>query len=106
MYRSDDRTFPYTARPALELDGEFWVVGRVEAEVSLLHIFDEGGRYRQRRPGRAVHGDYDYPARTTKGQLREWWERDFDDGRYELVFEAEELADTLTRWDFRRTSAV
>lgn len=98
MYRSDDRAFHYTRRPALDLDDQFWVIGRAGGDVDVLQLFREGGCYRQRRPGRAVHGDYDYPRRTTKAQLREWWEHDFDGGRYELVFDAHELGPALGRW--------
>ena len=98
MYRADDRAFHYTARPALDVDSQFWVVGRAGGDVDVVHIFRESGLYRQRRPGRAAHGDYDYPARTTKAQLREWWHHDFDEGRYELVFDAAELGETLQKW--------
>ena len=101
MYRSDDRAFYYTARPALEIDAQFWVVGRVGGDVDVVQMFREGDRFRQRRPGAAFfrpHGDYDYPARTTKAQLHAWWQHDFDDGRYELAFDIGELVETLEKW--------
>lgn len=103
MYRADDRAFCYTARPALEIDHQFWVVGRVGGEVDVVQMFREGDLFRQRRPSGAfrkqrLHGDYDYPARTTKAQLHAWWQHDFDDGRYELAFDAGGLVETLEKW--------
>lgn len=99
MYRSDDRAFAYTARPAFALDEQLWVVGRARGALEVVQLYRSGGRFHQRRPGRAPHGDYDYPTGTTRAELRDWWERDFDDGRYELVFDAAELADTMAKWD-------
>ena len=97
-YRAEDRPFYYTARPRAGEVKSFWIVGRMDGIPTLCYLFYEDAQYRQRCAGRERHGDYDYPIKTTRSQLREWWTADFDDGVYEIVQDRAELYDVVGEW--------